>query len=78
MIVDRFSKYAHFLPLSHRYTALQVAVVFMNNAFKLHGLPWAIVSDRDKIFTSNLWRELFKLMGTELQMSSAYHPQTDG
>ena len=78
MVVDKFTKYANFLPLSHPYTALQVAVVFMNNVFKLHGLPQAIVSDRDKIFTSNLWRELFKLLGTELQMSSAYHPQTDG
>lgn len=78
VVVDRFTKYGHFLPLSHPYTALQIAVVFINNVFKLHGLPQAIVSDRDKIFTSNLWRELFKLLGTELQMSSAYHPQTDG
>jgi ribosomal protein L21E len=78
VVVDRFSKYAHFLPLSHPFTALQVAILFMNNIFKLHGLPQAIISDRDKIFTSHLWRELFKLIGTNLQMSSAYHPQTDG
>lgn len=50
----------------------------MNNIFKLHGLPLAIVSDRDKVFTSHLWQELFKLLGTELRMSSAYHTQTDG
>lgn len=78
VVVDRFSKYAHFLPLSHPFTALQVAVTFMNNIFKLHGLPKVIVSDRDKVFTSNLWKELFKLLGTELHKSSAYHPQTDG
>lgn len=78
VVVDRFSKYAHFLPLSHPFTALQMATLFMNNIFKLHGLPKAIVSDRDKVFTSNLWRELFKLMGTQLHMSSAYHPQSDG
>jgi hypothetical protein len=71
---DKFTKYAHFLPWSHPFTALEVATLFMNNIFKLHGLPQAIVSDRDKIFTSNLWKELFKLLGTQLHMSSAYHP----
>ena len=50
---------------------MQVVVLFMNHIFKLHGLPQAIVSDRDKVFTSNLWRELFKLLGSELHMSSA-------
>lgn len=74
VVVDKFTKYAHFLPLSHPFTALEVATLFMNNIFKLHGLPQAIVSDRDKIFTSNLWKELFKLLGTQLHMSSAYHP----
>lgn len=78
VVVDKFSKYAHFLPLSHPFTALQVATTYMNNVFKLHGLPEAIVSDRDKVFTSHVWQELFKLLGTDLKMSSAYHPQTDG
>lgn len=78
VVVDKFSKYAHFLPLSHPFTALQIATIYMNNVFKLHGLPTTLVSDRDKIFTSNLWQELFKLLGTDLRMSSAYHPQTDG
>lgn len=78
VVVDKFSKYAHFLPHSHPFSALQVAELFMNNIFKLYGLPKAIVLDRDKIFTSNLWKELFKSLGTDLHMSSAYHPQTDG
>ena len=78
VVVDKFSKYAHFVPLSHPFTALQVGVAYLNNIFKLHGLPTVMVSDRDKIFTSNIWQELFKLLGTDLRMSSAYHPQTDG
>lgn len=78
VVVDKFSKYAHFIPLAHPFTAFKVALAYMDNVFKLHGLPEAIVTDRDKVFTSALWQELFKLAGTELQMSSAYHPQTDG
>uniref|UniRef100_A0A0A8YRH5 Integrase catalytic domain-containing protein n=1 Tax=Arundo donax TaxID=35708 RepID=A0A0A8YRH5_ARUDO len=49
----------------------------MNNIFKLHGLPQAIISDRDRIFTSALWQELFRLAQTHLRLSSSYHPQTD-
>jgi hypothetical protein len=78
VVVDRFSKYAHFLSLSHPFTALTVAHAFMDNIYKLHGMPSSIVTDRDRIFTSNLWQELFRLTGTTLRMSSAYHPQTDG
>jgi transposase InsO family protein len=78
VVVDKFFKYAHFIPLDHPFTALQVAKVYMDQVFKLHGLPSVIISDRDKIFTSTLWKELFRLTGTELQMSITYHPQTDG
>lgn len=78
IVIDRFSKYAHFIPLSHPYSALQVAQVYMTNVYKLHGLPQSIISDRDIVFTAKLWQELFKLSDTQLQMSSAYHPQSDG
>lgn len=78
VVVDKFSKYAHFLPLTHPFTALQVATLYMNQVFKLHGLPTVLVSNRDRIFTSTVWQELFKLVGTELRMSTSYHPQTDG
>lgn len=53
VVVDKFSKFTHFVPLCHPYTAAGVARVFMDNIFKLHGMPLAIVSDRDRIFTSN-------------------------
>lgn len=78
VVVDRFTKYSHFLALAHPYTAQSVAKAFLDNVYKLHGQPTSIVSDRDKVFTSLFWKELFKLLGTNLIMSSAYHPQSDG
>lgn len=55
-----------------------MAALFLHNVFKLHGLPNSIVSDRDPVFVSAFWSDLFKLQGVELLKSSAYHPQTDG
>lgn len=78
VVVDKFSKYAHFIPLHHPFTASKVAMAFMDHVFKLHGLPEAIISDRDKVFTSSFWQELFKLTKTDLRTSTSYHPQTYG
>jgi len=78
VVVDLFSKYSHFLALKHPFRALSVANLFMQNIYKLHGLPSALVSDRDRIFTSQLWRELFRLAGVDLRLSSAYRPRSDG
>jgi hypothetical protein len=78
VVVDRFFKYAHFFPLKHSYTAQSVAAVFLDNVVKLHGLPKTITSDRDKVFTSTFWKALFQKLDVKLQLSSAYHPQTDG
>ena len=55
VVVDKFSKYSHFVPLTHPFTALSVATVYMQSIFRLHGLPLAIISDRDQIFTSVVW-----------------------
>ncbi|MCO5570945.1 hypothetical protein L7F22_024675 [Adiantum nelumboides] len=76
--VDYFSKQAHFIPAKPPLTTYQTARLFFKNVFKSHGLPLAIVSDRDGRFLSDMWQELFKLLGTQLRFSSAYHPQTDG
>ena len=76
--VDRLTKYSQFFSLSHPFTAYTVAIVFLDNIYKLHGLPESIISERDAIFVSNFLQELFKLLGTELKMSTAYHPQTVG
>jgi hypothetical protein len=77
-VVDRFSKYAHFIPLGHPYTTVFITKVFFDNIVKLHGIPCSIVSDRDPVFTSTFWTELFHLSGIQLRMNTAFHPQTDG
>jgi hypothetical protein len=78
VVIEKFSKYAHFIPLAHPYTTLTIAQLYLNNVYKLHGLPNITISHRDKIFTSAIWQELFKLTDTTLNMSSSHHPQTDG
>jgi hypothetical protein len=76
-VVDRFSKHAHFITLSHPYTTASVAKAFFQSIVRLHGFPNSIVSDRDPVFTGNMWRDLFKLAGVKLRLSTAFHPQTD-
>lgn len=78
VVVDRLSKYGHFIALKHLFSASDVADIFLDHIFKLHGLPATIVSDRDKIFTSIFWTSLFEKLRVGLHFSTAYHSQSDG
>jgi transposase InsO family protein len=78
VVVDRFTKYAHFIPVSNPYSATKITNLFSQNVRKLYGLPKNIVSDWDPTFTSKFWGELFQIQGVKLLMSTTYHPQTDG
>ncbi|CAO2823891.1 unnamed protein product [Amaranthus hypochondriacus] len=75
VVVDKLTKYAHFISLKHPFTAAIVAAAFVKEIVRLHGFSTSIISDRDKIFMSLFWKELSKLQGTWF---TAYHPLTDG
>jgi transposase InsO family protein len=76
--VDTFTKQAHFIPCTSKINAEELSRIYFNHIFKLHGLSRCIISDRDPLFTSTFWKDLMRQLRTKLNMSSAYHPQTDG
>jgi transposase InsO family protein len=78
VVVDRFSKMAHFIPTKDEATVQETGRLFFSHIFKHHGLPKNIVSDRDLKFTSKFWQALWKRMGSKLKMSTSFRPQTDG
>ncbi|KAL0556312.1 hypothetical protein IC582_004825 [Cucumis melo] len=78
VVVDRLTKSAHFVPGKSTYTASKWAQLYMSEIVRLHGVPVSIVSDRDVRFTSKFWKGLQTAMGTRLDFSTAFHPQTDG
>ena len=78
VFVDRLTKMVHLVPTTRDYTALSCADAFMHNVFRLHGLPKAFVTDRDKVWTSEFHAQLCQLLTVERCLSTAYHPQSDG
>ncbi|TYK01362.1 reverse transcriptase [Cucumis melo var. makuwa] len=78
VIIDRFSKYATFIPTTKQCSVEMTAQLFFKHVVKLWGVPTSIVSDKDGRFISSFWTELFSFLGTSLNISSSYHPQTNG
>ncbi|KAJ0557459.1 putative nucleotidyltransferase, Ribonuclease H [Helianthus annuus] len=78
VIVDRLTKSAHFLPIKETFSMERLAKLYVDEIVSLHGVPLSIVSDRDSRFTSRFWTSFQESMGTRLNLSTAYHPQTDG
>ncbi|GJV62215.1 putative reverse transcriptase domain-containing protein [Tanacetum coccineum] len=78
VIVDRLTKPAHFLPIKETELMEKLTRQYLKEVVSRHGVPVLIISDRDSKFTSHFWQSLNKALGTQLNMSTAYHPQTDG
>ena len=78
VVVDRFSKSAHFIPIRTTSSVSDLAPIYVREIVRLHGVPKTIISDRDAKFVSKFWESLQGALGTQLRLSTAFHPQTDG
>jgi hypothetical protein len=74
LVVDTLTKYVHFITIKSTHEATNKANTYMKDIVRLHGIPKAIVPDKDPKFTSNFWKGLFKIFGTSLNLSTTYHP----
>ena len=78
MVIDRLTKYAHFIPWKEKGNAKDLAKVILKEIIVNHGIPQSIISDRDKLFISKFWNTWTQQLGTKVKLSTAYHPRTDG
>ena len=78
VIVDRLTKSAHFIPIRENWKMKKLTQLYIDRIVSRHGIPTSIISDRDGRFTSLAWKQFQKALGTQLNLSTAYHPQTDG
>jgi hypothetical protein len=78
VVIDKVSKYVHFIAVKSTYKVINIAEIFMKEIFRMHGIPKMVISDRDVKFTSNFWKELFVGLNTNLNFNRNYHPQMDG
>ena len=78
VFVDRLTKMVHFTPCTKEVTAPEYARLMIESVVRFHGASEVIISDQDPRFTSKMWKEFFRILGTDLRYSTAFHPQTDG
>ena len=77
VVIENLSKVAHFIPMKLTYKTVNIVDIFLKEIFRLHGIPKVITSYLDVMFIGNFWRYLFSRLETQLNFSTAYHPQTD-
>jgi transposase InsO family protein len=78
MVIDTFIKSAHFIHVRMTYQAPDIAILFVSEIVRMHGVPKRIISDRGSMFTGRFWTSFQEALGTQLNFSIAYHPETDG
>jgi len=77
IMVDKLIKYSHIIACKEKFTAEQLGYIVLDRLIRYHDIPKELISDRDKLFTSNYWKTLISMLGTRLRMSTAYHSITN-